>query len=98
MPKSRRLSECPSQNDAPRGEPASSSGASNSGCRLRSSSSSTSSSLFSTDNSLDVEAILERLQGSMSGHVSDMGWKLLTHAEQDILDLIAEVRRLRGRR
>jgi hypothetical protein len=33
----------------------------------------------------------------MSGHVSDMGWKLLAHAERDILDLVAEVKRLRAR-
>ena len=97
-PTTRRLLECPTPNDAPHGGCESSSGGPNSDFRSPSSSSSISSSPFSSDNSLDVEAILERLQGSMSGHVSDMGWKLLTHAERDILDLVAEVKRLRGRR
>lgn len=97
-PTTRRLLECLTLNDLLRGGDASSSGSSKSGFRSDSSSSSTSSSPSSASNSLDIEAIRERLEGSMSGHVSDMGWKLLTHAERDILDLIAEVRRLRGGR
>jgi hypothetical protein len=50
-----------------------------------------------TSSEVDLDAILERLDGSMSGHVSDMGWKLLTHAERDICILVEEVRRLRNR-
>ena len=96
-PTTRRLLECLNPDDAPHDGSSSSSGSSNSDCRSSSSSSSTSSSPSSDANSLDVEAIQERLEGSMSGHVSDMAWKLLAHAERDILDLIAEVRRLRGR-
>lgn len=96
-PTTRRLLECLTQNDPSHGGDAPSSGSSKSGFRSDSSSSSTSSSPSSAFNSLDVEVIRERLEGSMSGHVSDMAWKLLTHAERDILDLIAEVRRLRGR-
>ena len=97
-PTTRRLLECLTQNDPSHGGDAASSGSSKSGFKSSSSSSSTSSSPSSESNSLDLEAIRERLEGSMSGHVSDMGWKLLAHAERDILDLIAEVRRLRGRR
>jgi len=91
-PTTRRLLECTSD-----GSSASSSGGSNSASKSSSSASSTDSSASSDSNSLDLDAILTRLSGSMSGHVSDMGWKLLAHAERDILDLVAEVKRLRAR-
>lgn len=92
---------------APPSADASSSGSSTSSSRPPSSSSSKTSSPSSTEKSsapsgsssseVDLDAVLERLAGSMSGHVSDMGWKLLAHAERDIQALVNEVRRLRAR-
>jgi hypothetical protein len=60
------------------------------------SSSSPSSSAKSGTSSLDVEDIVARIRESMSKHPSDAAWYLLAHAEQDILDLVEEVKRLRG--
>ena len=59
----------------------------------------TSSPSFESSSSarpLDLHAIVERIRESMSKHPSDAAWYLLAHAERDILDLVDEVKRLRG--